>query len=49
VASAMYNKAKNIATGKTDLEVSYATVGGFSSLVSSTWLLLNWYEHLFQM
>ena len=27
-ASAMYNKAKNIATGKTDLEVSYATVGG---------------------
>jgi hypothetical protein len=28
VASAMYNKAKNIATGKTDLEVSYITVAG---------------------
>jgi hypothetical protein len=27
-ASAMYNKAKNIATGKTDLEVSYITVAG---------------------
>lgn len=27
-ASVMYNKAKNIATGKTDLEVSYTTVAG---------------------
>jgi hypothetical protein len=49
-ASAMYNKAKNIASGKIDLEVSGDNCDGYSL----PWFLLHgdfihWYEHLLQV